>query len=104
MRTRKLSLACPVCQSSEVFYSCNPGCCFNHVCSECGTTFEPATTLAGGAVTGLVRPDPMPEAGDPTVACAKCDSTDVYMLEGGGLVCAKCGSLLNLEIEEVAPG
>ena len=44
MKTRKLEIACPQCGSKEVFYSCTPGCCFNHVCSDCGTTFEPATT------------------------------------------------------------
>ena len=104
MRTRKLALACPVCHSGEVFYSCTPNCCFNHVCAECGTTFEPATVTTGGTVSGIVRPDPMPEAGDPTVACARCDSTEVYMGEGESLVCAKCGALLQLEIGEVAPG
>ena len=104
MQTRKLALACPVCQSSEVFYSCTPNCCFNHVCSECGTTFEPGTTRAGGTASGIVPPNPLPEAADPTVACAKCDSTDVFMTDGELLVCAKCGTLLKLEITEVAPG
>ena len=104
MTTRKLTLACPVCGSSEVFYSCTPNCCFNHVCAECGTTFEPATELAGGKATGIVPPDPRPEAADPTVGCAKCDSTEVYMAEGGLLVCYQCGTLLKLEITEIAPG
>ena len=104
MQTRKLVLACPVCGSGEVFYSCTPNCCFNHVCADCGTTFEPATKLAGGARSGIVPPATLPEAADPTVACAKCDSTDVYMLEGESLVCARCGSLLELEITEVTPG
>ena len=104
MKTRKLALACPVCSSSDVFYSCTPNCCFNHVCAECGTTFEPATTLAGGIAKGIVPPDPLPDATDPTVACAKCDSTAVYRTEGELLVCSACGVLLNLEITEVAPG
>jgi len=105
MRTRKLSIACPTCGSSEVFYSCTPNCCFNHVCSECGTTFEPETTIAGGTTSSKVLPpDPVPESSDPTVACAKCDSTDVYMTDSDSLVCAKCGTLLQLEITEVAPG
>ena len=104
MQTRKLVLACPVCGSGEVFYSCTPNCCFNHVCADCGTTFEPATKLAGGARSGIVPPATLPEAADPTVACAKCDSTDVYMMEGKSLVCAKCGSLLTLEITQIAPG
>jgi hypothetical protein len=104
VQTRKLALACPVCGSSEVFYSCTPNCCFNHVCSECGTTFEPATVVAGGTASGIVPPDPLPEATDPTVGCARCDSTEVYVVDGDKLVCAKCGTLLKLEITEVAPG
>lgn len=104
MQTRKLALACPVCGSGEVFYSCTPNCCFNHVCAECGTTFEPATTLAGGTLVGVVPPDPLPDASDPTVGCARCDSTAVYVADSGGLVCTKCGTLLKLEITAVAPG
>jgi DNA-directed RNA polymerase subunit RPC12/RpoP len=104
VRTRKLAIACPVCSSSEVFYSCTPNCCFNHVCADCGTTFEPETTLAGGTASGIVPPDPLPEAADPTVACAKCDSTAVYMTDSESLVCARCGTLLKLEITEIAPG
>jgi hypothetical protein len=103
MRTAKLSLACPVCQSPEVFYSCTPNCCFNHVCGACGATFEPVTQIAGGKLAGVEPPDPLPEASDPTVACIKCDSTAVYALADGRLVCAKCGSLLSLEITEIAP-
>ena len=104
MQTRKLALACPVCGSGEVFYSCTPNCCFNHVCAGCGTTFEPMTVPAGGTVSGIVPPDPLPEAGDPTVACAKCDATEVYMAADDSLVCAKCGIRLKLEITEIAPG
>ena len=104
MKTSKLKIACPVCGSGEVFYSCTPNCCFNHVCADCGTTFEPATKVKGGVLTGVVPPDPLPEAADPTAACARCDSTSVYVTETESLVCAKCGSLLELEITEIAPG
>jgi len=103
MKTTPISFVCPVCQSSEVFYSCTPNCCFNHVCGECGATFEPATKLAGGKQTGVDPPDPLPDATAPTVACAKCESTAVYALPDGRLVCAHCGSLLELEMTEVAP-
>ena len=103
MQARKLSIACPTCGSGEVFYSCTPNCCFNHVCAECGTTFEPETRLAGGTASRILPPDPLPEAADPTVACVRCDSTAVYALEGDLLVCGKCMSLLKLEITEVAP-
>lgn len=104
MKTRKLELACPVCGSGGVFYTCTPNCCFNHVCGECGATFEPATRAAGGVRKGILPPDPLPDAADPTVACARCESTAVYLAEDGALVCAACGALLALEITEVAPG
>jgi hypothetical protein len=104
VKTSKLSFACPVCGSQDVFYSCTPNCCFNHVCSDCGTTFEAATRLAGGSLAGIEPPDPLPDASDPTAACIKCDSTAVYTLPDGRLVCAGCGLLLVLEMTEVAPG
>jgi transcription elongation factor Elf1 len=103
VKTTKLSFACPVCGSRDVFYSCTPNCCFNHVCADCGATFEPATRLAGGTRAGVEPPDPLPDASDPTVACIRCDSTAVYALAGGALVCCKCGSLLELEFTEIAP-
>jgi DNA-directed RNA polymerase subunit RPC12/RpoP len=104
VKTRKLELACPVCGSNGVVYSCTPNCCFNHVCGDCGTTFEPATAAAGGVRGAIVPPDPWPDAADPTVACARCDSTAVYVAEDDALVCAACGAVLKLEMTEVAPG
>lgn len=104
MQTRKLSLACPVCSSTEVYYTCTPNCCFNHVCSDCRTTFEPVTTATGAKVSGVVPPDPLPEASDPTVACAKCDAVTVYQAADESLVCSACGAVLVLEFTEVAPG
>lgn len=86
-----------------MFYSCTPNCCFNHVCSDCGATFEPLTHAVGGQQRGAQPPDPLPDASDPTVACAKCDSITVYALEENRLVCTKCGSLLALEYTEIAP-
>ena len=103
MRARKLGLACPVCRSGEILYSCEPKCCFNHVCADCRTTFEPVTRAVGGTLTGVAPPDPLPECTEPTVACAKCESTRVYVLEDGRLVCAACGSLLELELTEICP-
>jgi hypothetical protein len=102
VKTTKLSLACPVCNSTEVFYSCEPKCCFNHVCADCHSTFEPITRATGGRLDGIEPPNPPPECTEPTVACAKCESTRVYALEDGRLVCAACGALLELEITEVA--
>ena len=104
MKTRKLAIDCPQCGSGNVFYSCTPGCCFNHVCAECGTTFEPETSVTGGFLSGIVPPDPLPDATDPTAECAKCTSTAVYALEDGGLVCGNCGAKLAMELTEIAPG
>ena len=104
MKLRKLEIHCPQCGSADVFYSCTPNCCFNHVCSDCGTTFEPVTHQAGGLLGGLVAPHPLPDAADPTAECAKCNATEVYMTEDGTVVCGKCGTVLVLELTEVAPG
>ena len=104
MTTRKLEIACPTCESRETYYSCTPNCCFNHVCANCGTTFEPVTRALREVAASVTPPDPLPEAADPTAACAKCDSTAVYMTEDDRLVCAKCGAMLVLELTEIAPG
>jgi len=102
VKTKPLSLACPVCGSRAVFYSCEPKCCFNHVCGDCGATFEPVTRAAGGRQDGIEPPNPLPDASDPTVACGKCESIEVYALEDGRLVCGSCGLLLKLEMTEVS--
>ena len=103
-RTRKLELACPQCGSVDVFYSCTPNCCYNHVCAECRTTFEPVTSLEGGRLADMVPPDPPPDATDPTAECAKCGSNAVYTTADGAVACGDCGSLLKLEYTEIAPG
>jgi len=100
--TRKLQIACPTCGATDVLYSCTPNCCFNHVCANCGTTFEPITR-ALGTTSHVVPPEPLPDATDPTAACAKCDSTAVYMLEDGRIVCASCQAVLVLELTEIHP-
>ena len=104
MTTSKLRIPCPGCGSFEVFYSCSPACCFNHVCADCSTTFEPITTLKGGRAANVVPPSPLPDPADPAVACIKCDSTAVYVTAGDSLVCSACGVLLELELTEVTLG
>jgi len=104
MRTRRLDISCPRCGSAEVYYTCTPNCCFNHVCAGCGTSFEPVTRATGATVGGIVPPDPLPEAADPTVACARCDSTEVYLTSENAAVCAHCGTVLEVELTEIHPG
>jgi hypothetical protein len=101
VQARKLEISCPVCASSEVVYTCTPDCCFNHACANCGATFEPATTATGRTISAITVPDPLPDASDPTVACAKCYATAVYLIDGGELACAKCGAVLVMELDEV---
>jgi len=74
------------------------------VCSNCGTTFEPATTATGSFASGVMPPDPLPDSTDPTAECAKCASTSVFQTEDDRLVCGKCGAILTLELTEIAPG
>jgi hypothetical protein len=100
--TRKLTIPCPLCGSAETFYSCEPKCCFNHVCGECRGTFEPLTRFAGSYRRGMTPPDPPPDATEPAVACIKCESVAVFVAEDGGLVCVECGAVLELELTEIA--
>lgn len=101
MNTRKLLLLCPLCGSGDVFYTCTPNCCFNHVCNHCNATFEPVTHATGASQFGVKPPDPMPDSTEPTAGCAKCDSINVWMLDDNRLVCGDCASILELEITEV---
>jgi hypothetical protein len=98
----KLQLNCPLCGSRGVVYTCTPNCCFNHVCGDCGATFEPVSRALGERRNGVEPPDPLPDASDPTVECAACGSTAVYSLETE-IICAACQSKLAIEYTEVAP-
>lgn len=101
--SERLTLSCPLCGSQEVFYSCDPKCCFNHVCQGCGATFEPVTRRRGDARRTIQAPDPLPDATDPAVACAACESIAVYVDADGALVCQDCGVVLELEITAITP-
>ena len=98
----RLTVNCPKCESSEVTYTCEPMCCFNHLCPKCYTTFELSTNLKGEH-SGLVEtPAGETDTCAPTVACARCESLEVFVLrdagkaESGNLVCASCRALLEL--------
>ena len=49
-------------------------------------------------------PEPGPESTDPTVACAKCESTAVYATDTAEAVCMSCGAVLEVGYTEVTPG
>lgn len=97
----KLKLQCPVCGGGDIFYSCEPKCCFNHVCGDCRTSFEPATQ-ATGKTRRIAPPDDLPDATDPAVGCCKCESVAVYVDDDGALVCADCGAVLTMELTEIS--
>ena len=96
-------IPCPHCGSMDVLYSCEPKCCFNHVCGDCKGTFEPVTHPVVGR-RKIEAPEELPDPSDPAVACAKCESVAVYQDEDSALVCADCGAVLELELTELAPG
>ena len=101
MTPQPLVVQCPSCGSSDVTYTCEPECCFNHLCAACYTTFELFTEALGQVLTGTEQPPKERDSMAPTVACVRCDSLEVYMIEPAGgspgtLVCAQCYSLLRL--------
>src|SRR5262249_842601 len=125
MKLSELRVACPSCGSQEVAYTCQPDCCFNHVCESCLASFELATELLEGASisnralalsqaahwradrTAHWRLDesvetPIREEDScrPTAACARCRGLNVYQMpQDSGedlLACADCRALLRL--------
>ena len=103
-----LSMRCPTCNSTQLFYTCTPDCCFNHLCDDCHTTFELATTVVDGTVPtgerdGLV--DAPPE--DTTALhaqCAACDSMAVRVDEARvAAACGHCHARLELQVVNVRP-
>ncbi len=104
MTLTPISVACPQCGSAEVYYSCNPSCCYNHVCNKCYTTFELETKWVGDVTENFAIP-PDPESGSPTAPCARCHEPKVFAVEGqpSQFVCAGCKALLTLDYTEIAP-
>src|SRR5262245_11468222 len=98
--------ACPQCGSTrDVVYSCNPQCCFNHVCAKCYTTFELATSKIG-EITGDLGPIPSdPDPTNPTAPCARCGECRVFALHQEPtsvqqFLCVSCKALLALDYSE----
>jgi hypothetical protein len=106
MKLVPISVVCPQCGSGDVFYSCKPECCYNHVCNACYTTFELDTTRVG-EVTEKFEVPPEPEADAPTAPCARCHEPMVFAISEVGppaqYACAACKARLTLEYTEIAP-
>jgi hypothetical protein len=106
--TLKDIIRCPQCGGSEIVYSCEPRCCFNHVCADCRSTFEINAEKTGrfDHETPLDASDP--ESGDPTTACASCESLRVAVLASTSaetlLLCGTCRAIPRMKIEEFVAG
>jgi len=98
-----IRVACPRCQSLDVTYTCEPKCCFNHLCGSCYGTFELKTTLRADAGP-FKAPAFEHDVFRATVDCARCRGVNVFLAGSGEpgnaeAACADCGALLTLEIE-----
>ena len=102
MLLHPLRVQCPSCGSSAITYTCEPKCCFNHICADCYTTFELFTEPLERTLAGTEKPIDERDCLAPTVACARCESIEVYALgqaaEGSQqtLACTDCEAILQL--------
>jgi hypothetical protein len=106
LRSLKDVVRCPQCGSAEVVYSCEPKCCFNHVCAECRSTFE-LNTVKTGQTDPIRVENQEPDSGDATTGCASCGSLRVAVLRTEPdivLVCGSCQALSKLVVEEFVAG
>jgi hypothetical protein len=86
-------------------YSCQPACCFNHVCNHCYTTFELETTKVGEIQEGFPMP-PDPDPSGPTAPCARCGEARVFAIidsPNPQYLCVSCKALLSLSLTEISP-
>ena len=99
---------CPQCGSKDVVYSCEPKCCFNHVCADCRSTFELNTSKTGRFDQQAEISAEEPASDEPTTGCASCGSLKVAVLRSSPaetlLLCADCEAVSKLVIEEFVPG
>ena len=106
MRLSPISISCPQCGSKDVVYSCQPTCCFNHVCNNCYTTFELETTKVGEMQEDFAMP-PDPDPSNATAPCARCGESKVFDIvdsQDPRYLCVSCRALLALHFTEVSPG
>jgi hypothetical protein len=98
---------CPACGAADIVYTCEPKCCFNHLCAECRTTFQLLTRKREGERLAVRADVELPESSDPTAACAACESLRVYAISAGEddsvtVACADCGAALDLAYDDVS--
>jgi len=108
LQTLREIIRCPQCGSSDVIYSCEPKCCYNHVCADCRSTFELNTQKTGRFDHETAISVGEPQSGEPTTGCASCESLKVAVLSSSQdetlLLCAKCRAVSKLVVEEFVPG
>lgn len=108
LQTLKEIVRCPQCGSSDVIYSCEPKCCFNHVCADCRSTFELNTQKTGRFDQETAISADEPQSGEPTTGCASCESLKIGVLSSSNgetlLLCANCRAISKLVVEEFVPG
>ncbi len=101
-------IRCPQCGGAEIVYSCEPKCCFNHVCADCRSTFELNTAKTGRFDHQSAIQAEEPASGEPTTGCTNCDSLKVAVLSASEgetlLLCGTCRAVLRLEVEEFVAG
>lgn len=100
-------IKCPKCGGQEIVYSCEPKCCFNHVCPDCRSTFEINTKKTGEYDRDSRLEFAEPESGDATTACASCESLKIAVVKKGDetlIVCGKCAAVSRVVIEEFVAG
>ena len=107
-RALKDIIRCPNCRSSEIVYSCEPKCCFYHVCADCRSTFEINTVKTGRSVAAATTIVEEPQSAEPTTCCASCESLRVAVLKSEDnltlLFCGRCGAISKMVIEEFVAG
>jgi transcription elongation factor Elf1 len=101
-----LLVNCPNCGSQDVSYTCEPKCCFNHLCGNCYSTFELRTVSLKTKINALEGPQAERDCLAPTTACAVCESLNLFLIdEGQGptdrLYCTNCHAVLKLEVDAI---
>jgi hypothetical protein len=106
--TLKELIKCPHCGGSEIVYSCEPKCCFNHVCADCRSTFEINTEKTGRFDHESAIEAGEPPSGEVTTGCANCESLRLAVVSTSNneilLLCGRCRAVVKVIVEEFVPG